>query len=172
MLGRVVVGVKRLDVDRPVLDFVADLVADTGSEVLVVHVRERLCSKSGPSFLETNDQASCVVEEAVFELRMAGIGASGRVTSTLEGRVVQALVDEASACTASAIVVGRHRRRGLRRLLRSDRERLLRLSSLPVMLAPVPSGRSPSTRALDRQVRSHLARWPGAPPGLTDDVTP
>ena len=159
MLSRIVVGVKRLEVDRPVLNLVMALASETGSGVLVVHVRERRCSKTGPSYLETKDEASCLVEEAVFELRMAGIGASGRVTSTLEGRVAQAILDQADACQADAIVVGLHRRRGLRRISRSgEGARLMRLSRLPVILAPVASGRTAASVLGDARVRSPSAQ--------------
>jgi len=158
VLSRIVVGVKHLDVDRPVLDFVAALASETGVGVYVVHVRERRCSKAGPCYVETMDEASCVVEEAVFELRMSGIGSSGKVASTLEGRVAQSILDQAEACAADAVVVGWHKRRGLRRVFRKGvREHLMRLSRLPVILAPVTArhGASDPTRVLP--IRSNLA---------------
>jgi nucleotide-binding universal stress UspA family protein len=159
VLGRIVVGVKRFDADRPVLRLATALASETGSAVHVVHVRERRCTKAGPCYAETMKEASCVVEEAVFELRMAGVGASGKVANTLQGRVAQAILDQADVCAADAIVVGWHRRRGLRRLLRGgERERLMRLSSLPVILAPLVAGRSRATGAAGQQVRPQLAQ--------------
>lgn len=146
MLRRIVVGVKGLEKDHAVLEFVTALASESGSGVLVVHVRERRCSKAGPCYAETMDEASCLVEEAVFGLRMAGIGASGTVTRSLDGRAAESILEQAQACAADAIVLGWHERRGLRRLLRTgDRERLLRHSKLPVILAPVrPSQRQSS----------------------------
>jgi nucleotide-binding universal stress UspA family protein len=161
VIGRIVVGVKRLDDDRPVLQLATALASETGSGVQVVHVRERRCSKAGPAFTETLDHASCVVEEAVFELRMAGVGASGQVTSSLQGRVAEAILDQADECSADAIVVGWHKRRGLhglRGLLRrGDRERLMRLSNLPVILAPLVAGGRRADREKVPPVRSPLA---------------
>ena len=161
VLSRIVVGVKRFDDDRPVLRLATTLATETGSGVQVVHVRERRCSKAGPSFSETLDDASGVVEQAVFELRMAGVGASGQVASTLQGRVAEAILDQAEECSADVIVVGWHRRRGLRRLFRGgDRARLMRLSNLPVVLAPLVGGRSEEDGAggSGRRARSQLAR--------------
>ena len=144
VLGRIVVAVKRFDADRPVVRLATALASETGSGVQVVHIRERRCTKVGPCYTETMEEASLLVEEAVFELRMAGVGASGRVASTLQGRVPQALLDQADACSADAIVVGWRPRRGLRRLLHGgDRERLMRLSKVPVILAPLVARRQP-----------------------------
>ena len=159
MLGRIVVGVRRCEADGPVLRLATALASDTGSGVHVVHVRERRCSKSGSCYVETMEEASSIVEEAVFELRMAGVGASGRVASTLQGRVAQAILDQADVCEADAIVVGWHRRRGLRRLFRTgDRERLMRLSRRPVILAPLVGGRKGMDSARNHQVRSQLSQ--------------
>jgi nucleotide-binding universal stress UspA family protein len=158
MLGRIVVGVRRCDADRPVLRLATALASQTGSGVHVVHVRERRCTKVGPCYSESMADASLVVEEAVFELRMAGVGASGKVTSALQGRVAQAILDQAGVCEADAIVVGWHQRRGLRRLMRTgDRERLMRLSRLPVILAPLVAGRRGPQRQ-GHKVRTQLAR--------------
>jgi nucleotide-binding universal stress UspA family protein len=158
MLGRIVVGVRRCDADRPVLRLATALASETGSGVHVVHVRERRCTKVGPCYSESMEEASCVVEEAVFELRMAGVGASGKVTSTLQGHVAKAILDQANVCGAEAIVVGWHRRRGLRRLFRTgDREQLMRLSRFPVILAPLVAGRN-ETESQGHKVRTQLAR--------------
>lgn len=159
MLSKIVVGVKRLGADRPVLDFVIALASETGSGVHVVHVRERRCSKAGSCYGETLDEVSGEVEQAVFELRMAGIGASGKVTSTLEGRVAEAILDQARLCGADVIVVGWHKRRGLRRVVRSGKpERLMRLSSLPVILAPVVQSLDSVHYAEGLRLPSHLAQ--------------
>jgi len=158
MLGRIVVGVRRCEADRPVLQLATALASQTGSGVQVVHVRERRCTKVEPCYCESMEAASRVVEEAVFELRMAGVGASGKVTSTLQGRVAQSILDEADACGADAVVVGWHRRRGLRRLFRTgDRERLMRLSRVPVILVPLVAGRKEAERQ-GNEVRTQLAR--------------
>jgi nucleotide-binding universal stress UspA family protein len=148
MLSRIVVGVKRLDVDRPVLGLVISLASETGGEVHVVHVRQQRCSKGGPSYDETMEDASRVVEQAVFELRMAGIGTNGKVTSTLEGRVARSIMEQADLFAADVIVVGCRKHHGLHRLFgNSDRDTLVRLSSVPVLLAPVESSQRPTDGA-------------------------
>ena len=148
MSSRIVVGVKRLDVDRPVLGLVISLASETGGEVHVVHVRQQRCSKGGPSYDETMEDASRVVEQAVFELRMAGIGTNGKVTSTLEGRVARSIMEQADLFAADVIVVGCRKHHGLHRLFgNSDRDTLVRLSSVPVLLAPVESSQRPTDGA-------------------------
>jgi nucleotide-binding universal stress UspA family protein len=105
------------------------------------------------------EDASRVVEQAVFELRMAGIGTSGKVTSTLEGRVARSIMEQAGRFAADVIVVGCRRHHGLRRLLgNSDRDTLVRLSSLPVLLAPVESSRGPTDGARELAGRWDLAQ--------------
>jgi len=159
VLRRIVVGVKGLETDRGVLDFVTALASESGCAVHVVHVRERRCSKAGPCYRETSEEASRLVEEAVFGLRMAGIGASGRVANTLDGRAAKSLMDLADAWGADAIVVGWHKSRGLRRLFRTgDRERLMHRSALPVLLAPVGSARRTATSAESLPARSNLTQ--------------
>jgi len=93
--------------------------------------------------LETRAEAELVVEEAVFTLRMAGVGASGRTRSALGRPLCQAVVDEALRWHAHVIVVGTTKPSRWRSLVGpGTAERIRRASPLPVVTAeqPPPSG--------------------------------
>jgi nucleotide-binding universal stress UspA family protein len=78
-----------------------------------------------------------VVEEAVFVLRMAGVGASGLVRTTLRRDVASLIVEESERWSADAVLVGAPHRRGVGRLLSHGvRDQVIRRSSRPVLVAP------------------------------------
>lgn len=106
----------------------------------MVHVREGDCAHGHP-YLETADEAWDVVNEAVFELRMAGVGASGEVRRSRLGHVGEAIVAEAAAWRADAIVLGAGRSTFLARLpwRRTVIDRVRYGASVPVIVAPAAS---------------------------------
>jgi nucleotide-binding universal stress UspA family protein len=135
--GKILLGVGRLDKDRSVVQQAVLLAAEAGSAVHVVHVRERCRTRGGPCYLESMHDAARVVEEAVFELRMAGVGASGEVENAERGAIPLAILDEAARSGADVIMVGWHRRRGIGRLFRHKVcTRLARLSRVPLIFVP------------------------------------
>ena len=137
MLDKIVVALDGLETQRPVLGFARAIAYGSQTTVHVVHVRERPI-RTVP-FLETRDEAARVVEGAVFDLRMAGIKATGRVLSARIDRVAAVVGDEAKDCGADAIVVGCRRRRGIARLhVRGMSKQMLRESTLPLLVIPVP----------------------------------
>lgn len=120
------------------LGFTKDLAATTQSDVRVLHVRA--LSKWGrvPP-VETPAQAGALVDEAVFNLRVAGIGAEGRFRSVPQDQVALRIVEESLLWLCDAIVLGTRRLKGIERLSgRGVRERVLRMSPLPVLAAPTP----------------------------------
>jgi hypothetical protein len=91
---------------------------------------------------ETPDSASYVVEAAVFELRMAGIGAFGQVRTALAEQAAQAILAEAAGWGADLIVLGTPRRGELAtRLFGSVTLRVLQHAPCPVVVAAAPAGR-------------------------------
>ena len=96
MFGRLLVAIYRVDLDRQPLEVTAALATACGAVVRVLHVREGDCTH-GLRYLETSDEAYDVVDEAVFYLRMAGVGASGQVVRAPVGRVADAIDQEARA---------------------------------------------------------------------------
>ncbi len=106
--------------------------------VHVVHVNQYLLGGRGLT-AETPEEAADVVRTAVAELQAAGIRATGSVRRATCFGVAAAIVDTAHHRPADAIVLGSHRRRGLRRLRSQGiRERVTRLTAVPVLTAPAP----------------------------------
>src|SRR5437762_1209966 len=80
------------------------------SEALVLHLNLRE-SYGGRRFaLETDSEASRVVEATVLELRMAGIAATGQVRPALVDRAAGEIIAEATDWGADLIVLGFPRR--------------------------------------------------------------
>lgn len=104
------------------------------ARVLHLSLHETVNGRRFP--IETDSDASYVVEAAVFELRMAGIAASGQLRQALVGKAAQEIVADAAAWGADLIVLGAPRRRGLAsRLFGSVTLRVLRHAHCPVMVA-------------------------------------
>jgi Universal stress protein family len=75
----------------------------------------------------------------VMHLQLAGVNADGLACSVPEDLVASRIFGEARSQMSDAIVVGSRRLHGIQRLSgHSVRDRILRLSSLPVVVAPTP----------------------------------
>jgi nucleotide-binding universal stress UspA family protein len=87
--------------------------------------------------IETPADADELVADAVFRLRMCGVGAGGRSRTSLRDRVAERIVEEAMYHECEAIVLGSRRLHGYARLsAQGVRERVIRLSDLPLIIAP------------------------------------
>ena len=74
-----------------------------------------------------------------MSLQLAGVNADGLACSVPEDLVASRIFGEARSLMSDAIVVGSRRLHGIQRLSgRSVRDRILRLTSLPVVVAPTP----------------------------------
>jgi nucleotide-binding universal stress UspA family protein len=133
---RLLCGIDQFESGQSVLDFAAEVAATNDASVRVFHIRE-LSRMARVMPLETPADADELVREAVFSLGTFGVSAEGRFASTLEDQVARRIVDEAVYWQCQAIVLGSRRVRGIARLSgRGVRERVLRLSALPVLVAP------------------------------------
>lgn len=137
MLNRILLGLDSSDSGQVALSFAMAL-AGPGTAVRVVHVNEFQLGGRGLT-VETADEATALVAGAVTELHRAGVQASGLAAVSTCFGVADHLVAEAGRWDADVIVLGSCRRNGMRRLFsRGVRERVLRLSCLPVLTAPAP----------------------------------
>ena len=137
------------------LGFVTELAAANDCEVRVLHIREFSHLGRVPP-IETQEDAEELVADAVFRLRMSGVGAAGRSRPSLRDRVPQRIVEEAMFHECDAIVLGSRRLHGYARLsAQGVRERVVRLSDLPLIIAPT----SPSNGFVSPQeLRSMVSR--------------
>jgi nucleotide-binding universal stress UspA family protein len=138
MWDRLLLAIDQYESGQTALEFTAGLAAATGTDVRVIHVRE-LSGLARVPPLESPAEAESLVDQAVFSLRLAGIGAEGRACSLPEDHVARRIVEESLYWVCDAIVLGTRRLRGVSRLSgRGVRDRILRLSPLPVIAAPTP----------------------------------
>jgi nucleotide-binding universal stress UspA family protein len=76
-----------------------------------------------------------LLETTAAEVRAAGLEVSTELRDPKGGRVADAVVEGAREAGCDLIVIGTHGRRGFNRaLMGSDAERVLRQSSIPVLL--------------------------------------
>lgn len=138
MWNRLLCAIDQYESGQSALEFVRGVAAASQAEVRILHIRE-LSNWARVPPLETRADAQQVVEAAVFALQIAGVGAEGRSRSELHDRVAQCIVQESLRFECDAIVLGSRRLRGVARLSGwGTRERVLRLSPLPVIVAPTP----------------------------------
>jgi nucleotide-binding universal stress UspA family protein len=110
------------------------------ARVLHLNLRESYGGRRFP--LETDATASYAAEAAVFELRMAGMAASGQVRHVLIGKTAEAITAEAKEWGADLIILGPSRRGQLASRLRgSVTLNVLQHAPCPVLVAsPADSG--------------------------------
>jgi nucleotide-binding universal stress UspA family protein len=135
MFRRIMVAVQAPD--QGALDLVQQLATEGVTQVQVLHLRERELSGSMWFSRESGREASYVAEEAVFQLRMAGIAAGGNIRHAIVDRVAEAILAEAAEFDADLIVLGcPHRGELATRLFGSVTLRVVRRSGCPVIVAP------------------------------------
>jgi nucleotide-binding universal stress UspA family protein len=135
-MNRLLLAIDQFDSGQVALVFAADLANSVGAEVTVLHVRERAVHPRVPA-LESPIDAQSQVDEAVFCLSQAGIGAEGRMRSARADHVARWIAYESGESRCDAIVLGSRRLRGIERASgRGVRERVIRSTQLPVLVAP------------------------------------
>jgi nucleotide-binding universal stress UspA family protein len=135
-MNRLLLAIDRFDSGQVALVFAAEVARAVGAEVTVLHVRERAAHPRVPA-LETPTDAQALVDEAVFCLLQAGISGEGRTRFARADYVARCIVYECAESRCDAIVLGSRRLRGIERASgRGVRERVIRSTELPVLIAP------------------------------------
>jgi nucleotide-binding universal stress UspA family protein len=133
---RLLFAIDQFESGQTALGFAGGIAAANDASVRVLHIRE-LPRMARALPLENPDDAAGLVREAVRSLQWLGVTADGRSCSVLQEHVARRIVEEASLWECQAIVLGSRRLHGVARLSgRGVREHILRLSSLPVLVAP------------------------------------
>jgi nucleotide-binding universal stress UspA family protein len=133
---RLLCAIDQFQSGQRALDFVGGLASVDDASVRVLHVRE-LSKMARVLPLETPFEAEELVRDGVLRLTRLGVAAEGRSCSALEDHVARKIVEEARHWDCQAIVLGSRRLRRLDRLSgRGVRERILRATSLPLVVAP------------------------------------
>ncbi|HYT81152.1 MAG TPA: universal stress protein [Actinomycetota bacterium] len=111
------------------------LASALGSEVVVLHVRERMPSRAGAFDLETHEEAVELLDRTVASIKDAGVSARGELIGGVSGHSAKAISEAAREAGAELIVVGS---RGLTdfgsMMLGSVTHRLLHIGTIPVLV--------------------------------------
>jgi nucleotide-binding universal stress UspA family protein len=160
MFQRILLSLDAGDAGDVATSFTVALARRCNAAVHVVHVHEYALGGRGLTS-ESPAHAAGIVADALRELHAAGVDASGITYRTTSFDVAAAISDLAEQCRADVIVLGSRRRRFASFLRRSTRERISRLTPLPIVTAPAPlrvDVHDPTLRAapllLDQPVRS------------------
>ena len=136
MWDRLLFAIDQFESGQTALDFVAGVASANEASVRVLHIRE-VPRMAHAVPLESPADAEELVRDTVLSLSMLGIPAEGRSSSVFQDHVARRIVEEALLWECQAIILGSRRLRGFDRLSgHCVRERILRGSSLPVLVAP------------------------------------
>jgi nucleotide-binding universal stress UspA family protein len=158
MYRRILLPVKRGSQMGDQLAYVRAIATGGTSEVRVLHVNPVESFGHVVFAIESPDDASYHVDSAVFELRLAGIGAHGRLRRAFVDRVGREITIDAAEWVPDAIVLGYPGQRSLTRWVRGGiAGRLRRMALCPVLVAPIAT-RTPDT--LPARADGELDRLP------------
>jgi nucleotide-binding universal stress UspA family protein len=136
MYERILAAVDESEVASRVLAAATELAALSHGEVFVLHLREREPTKFGvlPS-VESQADASSLVDDAVQKLTAAGVKAAGTVRNSVFGYAAREILAEAESRDAGVIVMGSRGRGDLAGLLLgSTAHKVIHLAGRPVLV--------------------------------------
>lgn len=135
--GRILLAIDESIPSRRAMAMATRIALQWDSEILVIHVRERQVARNAVLQTETLEDATELVNQAVYELGRVGIRAGGSVRSTTFGRVPHAIADIAEREDMELIVMGSRSLSCLRGFLQSSvSHRLMHLTRIPVLVVP------------------------------------
>ena len=162
MWDRLLCAIDQFESGQIALDFAAGVASTNAASVRVLHIREVPRMARVPP-LESPAESEELVRDAVRSLGMRGIACEGRSCSAQQERVALRIAHEASLWECQAIVIGSRRLRGMARLSgRGVRERILKLSTLPVLVAPATESNGifwPPRFRSDREKPATASGW-------------
>jgi nucleotide-binding universal stress UspA family protein len=138
-LRRLLLAVNDSDQSARAVPVARELARSTGSEVLVLHVRDKEICCKGQAWEQpmtcTPDQ---LVDDLVAELRAAGVAASGEVHSSLNHREADEILATADHFDADLIVAGYRRPRLSLPLLfeKATGQKIAERARRPLLLVP------------------------------------
>jgi len=135
MFERILLAVDGSEPSTRAARLAGELGSKLGSEVVVFHVREKMTGRSGAYDLELSEDAAALVDDAVAELKDAGVSARGELLRGIAGHSAKLIVEAAKAEDAELIVMGS---RGLIEFggmfLGSVTHKVLHLGEIPVLV--------------------------------------
>ncbi|MGA8370464.1 MAG: universal stress protein [Acidimicrobiales bacterium] len=138
MFQRLLVAIDDTERSDITLSFATAVAKERGAVVHLFYVNEFAVGTGGMP-LHTNEEAVALLTRAAEQLRAEGIRVTGSARRASYRQVPQRIATAADEFGADAIVLGSRRRNRCIRLFSGRvRERTVRLTSLPVIMAPAP----------------------------------
>jgi len=137
MFSKILVAVGGPEDAEEVVPVVAGLAKAFGSQVLVVHMRERVVTAAATVEKETIPEAFRFGEQIADQLVAAGITASADIRGHRPDRLADFILDEAKKFDAELIVIGGHHAHGMHdRIFGDIGKALAHGSKCPLLLMP------------------------------------
>jgi nucleotide-binding universal stress UspA family protein len=137
MFQRILFAIDDTEASEIGLSYTTGLAQEHGASIHVVHINQFIVGGRGNTYLSPRE-ASALVDRAVVQLRSSGIEATGTSRPATAFNLETGIVDIANSWQADLIVLGSRRHRFNRLFGHGVRERVTRLSGLPVLTAPSP----------------------------------
>lgn len=143
MYAKILVPVDGSETSIRGLDEAIRIAANQGSQLRLVHVVNELIidglysqgQYSGELIDALREGGKKILEQGKAQARQCGIACEGVLLESLGGAAAAYILKQATEWPADLIVMGTHGRRGVARFaLGSDAERVLRSTTVPVML--------------------------------------
>jgi nucleotide-binding universal stress UspA family protein len=138
MFTRILLAIDDSDSSAAAVSFATAMAKQASASVRVVFVNEYLTGGRGFT-VRTQAEAIELLEGAVNTLRAAGIPTEGALYLTNSFSIDRRIANSAHQWSADVIVLGSRRQRRFSRFAgKGIRERVISLTSLPVLAAPSP----------------------------------
>jgi nucleotide-binding universal stress UspA family protein len=138
MFTRILLAIDESDSSEAAVSFALAMAKQSSASVRVVHVNEFLVGGRGHT-VRTQAEAIEHLEGAVRTLRSAGIPTEGALYLTNAFSIDRRIVNAAHDWSANVIVLGSRRQRRFSRFAgKGIRDRVISMTSLPVLAAPAP----------------------------------
>jgi nucleotide-binding universal stress UspA family protein len=137
VFSKIVVAVGETEHASELVPVVTGLAKAFGSEVLVVHMRERIVTSGATLERESIPESFRFGEAVARQLVEAGITASSDIDSHRPDRLAEFILEKAEEFGAELIVVGSHHAHGLQERVTGDLGRkIVHGAHCPVLLMP------------------------------------
>lgn len=137
MFSKIVVAVGGTEHATELVPVVTGLAKAFGSEVLVVHMRERIVTSAATIEKESIPESFQFGEDIAARLVAAGVRAKSDIDSHRPDHLAEFILDKADEFEAELIVVGSHHAHGLHDRIFGDIGRtLVHRATCPVLLMP------------------------------------
>ena len=137
MFSRIVVAVGETEHATELVPVVTGLAKAFDSEVLVVHMRERIVTSGATLEKESIPESFRFGEAVARRLIDAGVKASSDIDSHRPDRLAEFILEKADEYSAELIVVGSHHPHGLQERITGDLGRkVVHGAHCPVLLMP------------------------------------